>query len=47
MSSWADSVEAALPSAHACVESENSVAAMTKPIASGPALSWIQRHTPE
>ena len=47
MSSCAESVEAALPSAHACVVSENSVAAITKAIASGPALSWTQRQTPE
>jgi hypothetical protein len=47
MSSCAERSEAALPSAHACVVSENSVAQTTKPIASGPALSWIQRQTPE
>ena len=47
MSSFADSEEAALPSAHAWVVSEKSVAATTKPIASGPALSWIQRQVPE
>ena len=34
------------PSAQACVSSENSVAAPTKAIASGPALSWIFFHRP-
>ena len=35
-----------LPSTNACVTSENAVAPMTKAIASGPALSWIQRQAP-
>ena len=37
----------AMPITYACVQSEKSVAQTTKPIASGPALSWIQRQVPE
>ena len=46
MPSWAASVAAPPPSTKAWVTSEKVVAQTTNVIASGPALSWIQRHTP-
>ena len=44
--SCAETSAARCPSAYAWVASENTVAAITKLIASGPARSWTRRHTP-